>query len=54
LSLRTWRARLVRKGIRFSKDPRIHRIVVAQGNKLLGGDPQSMAKSNLKCESRRT
>jgi IS1 family transposase/transposase-like protein len=29
LSLRTWCSRLVRKGIRFSKDHRIHRIVVA-------------------------
>jgi hypothetical protein len=35
LSLRTWCARLVRKGIRFSKDPRMHRIVVVPGNKLL-------------------
>jgi IS1 family transposase/transposase-like protein len=29
LSLRTWCSRLVRKGIRFSKDPRIHKIVAA-------------------------
>jgi insertion element IS1 protein InsB len=29
LSLRTWRSRLVRKGIRFSKDPNMHKIVVA-------------------------
>lgn len=28
LSLRTWCARLVRKGIRFSKCPRMHKIVV--------------------------
>ncbi|MDR2394217.1 MAG: IS1 family transposase [Treponema sp.] len=28
-SLRTWCSRLVRKGIRFSKDPRMHKIVVA-------------------------
>ncbi|MDR0758962.1 MAG: hypothetical protein LBF74_02485, partial [Treponema sp.] len=35
LSLRTWCSRLVGKGIGFSKDPRMHKIVVAQGNKLL-------------------
>jgi IS1 family transposase/transposase-like protein len=29
LSLRTWCSRLVRKGIRFSKDARMHKIVVA-------------------------
>jgi insertion element IS1 protein InsB len=29
LSLRRRRSRLVRKGIRFSKDPRMHKIVVA-------------------------
>ena len=29
LSLRTGRSRLVRKGIRFSKDPRMHKIVIA-------------------------
>lgn len=29
LSLRTWCSRLVRKGIRFSKDPRMHEIVAA-------------------------
>jgi insertion element IS1 protein InsB len=29
LSLRTWCSRLVRKGIRFSKDPRMHKIVIA-------------------------
>jgi insertion element IS1 protein InsB len=29
LSLRTWRARLVRKGIRFSKTEQTHKIVVA-------------------------
>lgn len=29
LSLRTWCSRLVRKGIRFSKDHRLHRIVIA-------------------------
>jgi IS1 family transposase/transposase-like protein len=29
LSLRTWCSRLVRKGIRFSKDHRMHKIVVA-------------------------
>ena len=29
LSLRTWCSRLVRKGIRFSKDHNLHRIVVA-------------------------
>ncbi|MDR1030406.1 MAG: IS1 family transposase [Treponema sp.] len=29
LSLRTWCSRLVRKGIRFSKDPRMYQIVVA-------------------------
>ena len=29
LSLRTWRSRLVRKGIRFSKRRDMHRIVVA-------------------------
>jgi IS1 family transposase len=29
LSLRTWCSRLVWKGIRFSKDPRMHKIVVA-------------------------
>jgi insertion element IS1 protein InsB len=29
LSLRTWCSRLVQKGIRFSKDPRIHKIVIA-------------------------
>jgi insertion element IS1 protein InsB len=29
LSLRTWCSRLVRRGIRFSKDHRIHKIVVA-------------------------
>jgi insertion element IS1 protein InsB len=28
LSLRTWCSRLVRKGIRFSKDPLMHKIVV--------------------------
>ncbi|MDR2659298.1 MAG: IS1 family transposase [Spirochaetaceae bacterium] len=29
LSLRTWCSRLVRKGIRFSKDPGMHKIVIA-------------------------
>jgi IS1 family transposase len=29
LSLRTWCSRLVRKGIRFSKDPQMHKIAVA-------------------------
>ena len=29
LSLRTWCSRLVRKGIRFSKDARMHKIVIA-------------------------
>ena len=29
LSLRTWCSRLVRKGIRFSKDERLHKIVIA-------------------------
>ncbi|MDR2741342.1 MAG: IS1 family transposase [Treponema sp.] len=29
LSLRTWSSRLVRKGICFSQDPRMHKIVVA-------------------------
>lgn len=29
LSLRTWCSRLVRKGIRFSKDVRMHKIVIA-------------------------
>jgi insertion element IS1 protein InsB len=29
MSLRTWCSRLVRKGIRFSKDPRMHKIVAA-------------------------
>jgi hypothetical protein len=29
LSLRTWCSRLVRKGIRFSKDLRMHKIVAA-------------------------
>ncbi|MDR0722198.1 MAG: IS1 family transposase [Treponema sp.] len=29
LSLRTWCSRLVRKGIGFSKDHRMHKIVVA-------------------------
>jgi insertion element IS1 protein InsB len=29
LSLRTWRSRLVRKGIRFTKGHRMHKIVVA-------------------------
>jgi insertion element IS1 protein InsB len=29
LSLRTWSSRLVRKGIRFSKDPQTHKIAVA-------------------------
>jgi insertion element IS1 protein InsB len=29
LSLRTWCSRLVRKGMRFSKDHRMHKIVVA-------------------------
>jgi IS1 family transposase len=29
LPLRTWCFRLVRKGIRFSKDPRMRKIVVA-------------------------
>jgi IS1 family transposase len=29
LSLRTWCSRLVRKGIRFSKDHRMHKIVIA-------------------------
>jgi IS1 family transposase len=29
LSLRTWCSRLVRKGIRFSKDERIHKIVIS-------------------------
>jgi insertion element IS1 protein InsB len=29
LSLRTWCSRLMRKGIRFSKDHRMHKIVVA-------------------------
>ena len=29
LSLRTWCSRLIRKGIRFSKDMRMHKIVVA-------------------------
>jgi hypothetical protein len=28
LSLRTWCSRLVRKGIRFSKDLRLHKIVI--------------------------
>jgi insertion element IS1 protein InsB len=31
LSLRTWCSGLVRKGIRFSKDHRMHKIVVAPG-----------------------
>jgi insertion element IS1 protein InsB len=29
LSLRMWHSRLAGKGMRFSKDPRMHKIVVA-------------------------